>query len=221
VLDVDFRYPPGQNYGQSNATDLAKVGSAIYMTQEAAGRVVQINDDGTFQQEVVSGLPQAGGMVANPVNGHLFVDDFANGNLFDVDPAAHTFSLLLHSGYLDGLAITDDGSVLYAARKADDHIVGYDTSDLSNIVFDSGPVAGTPDGLVLGTGPFTGNLYVNTVSGTVVAIDLTTGEQTVLADGGSRGDFAVMDPNDGSLLLTQTDQVFRLSLQPGWRPTCK
>jgi len=39
--------------------------------------------------------------------------------------------------------------------------------------------------------------------------------QSVIATGGSRGDFVVVDPNNDSLLLTQTDRVLRLTAPNG------
>src|SRR5262249_26852044 len=68
-----------------------------------------------------------------------------------------------------------------------------------------------PDGIALGAGALAGNLYVNTLGGTLVEVNLETREQSVLAEGGARGDFVFVDPADNSLLLTQSDGILRLT----------
>src|SRR5262249_44638607 len=78
-----------------------------------------------------------------------------------------------------------------------------------------GFIPGVVDGSALGSGVLAGNLFVNTNGGTVVEVNLTTLAQTLIASGGSRGDFVTADPLDGSLLLTQTDRVLRLTAPPG------
>ena len=56
-----------------------------------------------------------------------------------------------------------------------------------------------------------GDLFVNTNGGTVVEANLATAAQTVIASGGSRGDWVTVDPSNGTLLLTQTDRIMRLT----------
>ena len=41
-------------------------------------------------------------------------------------------------------------------------------------------------------------------------MNLATNAQTVIGTGGSRGDFVTVDPNNGSLLLDQSDSILRL-----------
>src|SRR5262249_30262419 len=83
------------------------------------------------------------------------------------------------------------------------------------LLYQSALIPGTPDGIALGTGILAGNLFVNTHAGTLLELNLATDALTTIAEGGSRGDFAIADPNDGSLLLTQTDRVLRLTAPPG------
>ena len=78
------------------------------------------------------------------------------------------------------------------------------------MVFDSGAISGGVDGIALGKGPVAGNLFVNTNGGTVVEVNLATAAQTLIASGGSRGDFVTVDPNNGTLLVTQSDRIMRL-----------
>jgi hypothetical protein len=197
---------PGLEYGDNQANILTKLDGHVYMTQYLAGAVVQLNDDGTLEQYVAREIPLATGIVGDPFTGHLFVATFS-GAIYDVDPVAQT-SDVFASGSAGDLKLSPDGSVLYAVH-VDGHVVGFDTST-GNIVFDSGMIPGNPTGVGLGTGPFTGQMYVDTYDGQVVQVDMTTLEQAVIASGGVVGDYISVDPNDGSLLLTQIDRVVRL-----------
>ena len=81
-------------------------------------------------------------------------------------------------------------------------------------VFDSGQLpSGTndADGIAIGSGDLRNELFVNTNQGTIVEVSITSpSTHTVIASGGSRGDFATVDPNNGTFLLSQTDRVVRL-----------
>jgi sugar lactone lactonase YvrE len=204
-------FPPSQNYGTGNAVGMASAGGNVYMTQSGNGRVLQLNDDGTLNQVIVSGLTDADGIVANPANGHLFVATQGTNRIFDVDPVAQTatpFATIMSAG----LALSNDGSTLYTAQyiATNSRIIGFDATTGAQ-VFDSGFIAGSAVGVVQGTGLLAGDLFVNTNAGTVVQVDLSTLEQTVIASGGSRGDLMTIDPNDGSALVTQTDRIVRLT----------
>lgn len=203
-------------YGGANAADLAMVGANIYMTQQQLGRVVQINDDGTFEQVIATNLPAATGMVADPANGHLFVDDnLGGGQVVDIDPLMPSVRPFQNTGILDGLAITPDGRILFGANRNNGHIVGYDTVTAKKVFDSVNAIPGDPDGIALGTGAFVDHLYVNTNGGTLVDLDMATLTQTVIANQGSRGDFVTMDPNNGSLLVTQSTRIERLTFPPG------
>jgi hypothetical protein len=79
------------------------------------------------------------------------------------------------------------------------------------VVFDSGTISGGPDDIALGVGTLAGNLFVNTNSGELVEVSLKTAAQAVIASGGSRGDFVTVDPNNGTLLVSQSDRMMRLT----------
>ncbi len=208
-------FAPSQNYGFTGAVDIAKVGNKLYMTQFTTAGVAEINDDGTFNQTIVTGLLQPLGIVATPSNGRLIVSTGVQNSVFEVDPIAKT-SKVLFNAQLDGITLSADGSILYGAAT-DSHIYGYSLGEgsIGNIVFDSGIVPGGPDGTALGGGEYEGILFANTNQGTVIAINLITKQQIVIASGGTRGDFAKIDPTNGTLLLTQKDTIARLRLPPG------
>lgn len=129
--------------------------------------------------------------------------------IIDVDPIAKT-SKVFQPVRADGL--TTDGTILYGAIG--DRVLGYRISDGVK-VFDSGHIAGGPDGTTLGNGTLAGDIFVNTNAGQLLEYNLIgTPVQTVLGKGGSRGDYVIADPN-GTLLLTQTDRILRLTAPAG------
>ena len=203
----------GQNYGGANAVGLAQVGSSYYMSQQSTGDVVQINANGTFNQVIVTGIPAATGLLADPANGHLFVSTpGGNNSIYDINPLTKTATLFESGTYIDGLTISSDGKTLYGADN-NGHIYGFDTTTKA-IVFDSGFIPGGIDGTALGVGTLAGNIFVNTNGGTVYEVNLSTLAQTLIASLGTRGDFVAVDPN-GTLLLTQTDSIYRLTAPSG------
>jgi hypothetical protein len=205
--------PVTQNYGyepatgRNGATGLAQVGSNIYMSRQLQGDVVQVNQNGTFNQVIVTGLPFVTGIVANPANGHLFVSTIGVEQVYEINPVTKTKTLFLNDD-VDGLAISPDGSTLYLIAE-DGEITGYNTTTKA-VVFNPLFVNSFIDGATLGTGTLAGNLFVNGRDGKIIEVNLASRTQTVIADGGSRGDFDYLDPTNNTLLFTQTDSIVRL-----------
>jgi choice-of-anchor C domain-containing protein len=194
--------PPAQSYGVAGAVGLARSANAIYVSDQINQRLSRLNNDGTFNSVVVNGLHAPLGVAANPLDGHLFVAT-ANG-IINVDPNTNT-STAFSGALADGISISPDGAALYAASN--NHILGFSIPNASQ-VFDSGVIA-TVDGTAAGAGSLAGAVFANTNDGRVVETILATGVQIPIATGGSRGDFVAVDPN-GTLLLTQTDSIYRL-----------
>ena len=114
-------------------------------------------------------------------------------------------------------SVSGDGKVIYAAfneTALNGHILGWDYSGA--LVYDSGFIPGGPDGIgvIQGSNPFAGNLVANFLNGTVWLLDPVAHTSVEIASGGSRGDYVGIDGNDGSLFLTQTDSVYRLTCVP-------
>src|SRR5262249_8855776 len=139
-------------------------------------------------------------------NGHLIVE--SRNALYDVDPSqpfgsnARLIASAATGELFDGVTVSLDGTVAYVARypaSSDtrtnpSHVSGYRIIPGTN-VFNSGPIPGSVDGTAIGTGALAGYVVANTNAGTVVLVNLTTLAQTVIANGGGRGDFATLDPN--------------------------
>jgi hypothetical protein len=208
--------PPvsGASYGQSHAEGIARVGNNLYLNMGELNQIRQINDDGTTKTVIVD-VPNADAVAVDPLNGHLFVSAF-NGAIYDVDPLAGKASVFLNVA-ADGLAFDPNTGILYAALYSaagpGNRVQGFNIAT-KLVVFDSGTISGGPDGIALGTGSLAGNLFANTNGGTLVEVNLATTAQTVIASGGSRGDFVTVDPND-TLLVSQSDRLLRLTAPVG------
>src|SRR5262249_47634801 len=132
--------------------------------------------------------------VQNPTSGSPSVDTFATGTIFD------------------GLAFAGDGSVLYVARSPS--IVGFDRTGAEVLNINTGHptdgVAIAQSNAVIGGIDVSNNLFVNCNDGVLLRIDVNNGNAvSVVASGGSRGDFVTVGP-DGCLYATQSDRIVKL-----------
>jgi len=180
-----------------------------------AGKLVKLNNDGTINTVYsIQNLSISNGMWTNPVNGHLIAA--GGGNLYDIDVsgASPTFRIIVTGVSIDGVTVSPDGKTAYVATGGG--IQGYDIAT-GNIVLAFQSVNGSADGMgvITSSNPaINGHIVVNTNGGTLVLIDPSSLSQVVIASGGTRGDYASADPN-GSLLLTQSDELMRLSCGQG------
>ena len=202
------KVPVTKTFAQGDIANLATINGKVYASDYTKGEIDLLTSKGKFQSKIVGGLSGALGLVADPVNGHLLVQ--TPSGIYDVDPIAKT-SMLIYSGSGDGLAISQDGKTVYSAAGS---VIGVDVATGVK-VFDSGAISGV-DGTAVGAGSLSGFLFANTNYGEVWKVDLKhPGTNTLVASGGSRGDFVSVDPRDGSLLLTQSTEVVRLSPPEG------
>lgn len=185
-----------------------------------------------------SSLGGLNGIDLNPRNGHLIV---AQGTgLVDIDPKnsdplTNFHPLLTDSLRLfDGVTVSGDGLFVYGASDKDPYdtgrvnsIDGYSLANhnlaLDVVSPDGGPFS--PDGLSMGRGSLSGYLFANSNWGNVYEISLVNqtasdgtpipaGTVTLIATGGSRGDY-IGYGSKGTLLLSQTDRIMRLIPPPG------
>ena len=199
-------------YGGSNAAGLATVGGKFYMALQGSSKVVEVDSAGTYIKDIFTSGGALTGIVGNPFTGHLYASNIF-GTIFDVDPVAMTATTFVAAD-ADGVSLSSDGKVLYAAALFTGHILGFDTTTKA-VVFDSGFISGGVDGTALGSGSLAGNLYVNTNDGHLIEVDLISLAQSIIVEGGSRGDLVTVDSNNGTLLFTQTDRVLRLTAPAG------
>jgi uncharacterized protein YqfB (UPF0267 family) len=93
-------------------------------------------------------------------------------------------------------------------------VIGYDTAT-GNITWNSGTLGVLRDAIALGVGRFIGHLYIGSHDGQVIDTDIATNTSITLASGGSPINTITIDPNNGSLLVTQLDRIVRSSFPPG------
>ncbi|MBV8405758.1 MAG: PEP-CTERM sorting domain-containing protein [Gammaproteobacteria bacterium] len=181
----------------------------------------------------------AAGVATNAVNGHLITEGAANfvtvpligsvptvETLLDVNPLTKISTVITqwsldipgfqagHDG--DGVVVSADGKTVYVAFKDNNSVVGFDIAT-GKQVFSASLGNSTPDGMgiIQGKSSLAGDIVSNNNDGTVDLINPTSGTVTEIASGGSRGDFTGQDLLNGTLFLTQTDSVLRLSCGTG------
>jgi len=154
------------------------------------------------------------GLVADPFTGDLFVSG-PSGIDRIVNPEGHATFKLVVSGSFDGIALSPDGKTIYVPNRGDDHIDGYNVS--GHKVFDvkvsphgADGMAVVADGVSDHGRDLSGDIMVNANDGTIDLIDVHDHNRvTVVAAGGSRGDFATVGA-DGCLYADLSDRVERL-----------
>jgi len=175
--------------------------------------LIKLNNDGSIKQTYNIAFSVTNGLWTNPANGDLIG---AGGNgLVDINVSGPVpVARLINGVGSDGVAVSPDGTTVYTNAVA-----GYN-------ILTGAQVAGTfsvafgPDGMgvITGGNSLNGDIVVNTNGGNIYLIDpskctiANPGSCTpvLIASGGTRGDYTSPDPN-GSLLVTQSDELMRLS----------
>jgi hypothetical protein len=195
---------------RSFGTAIANSGGTLYAgSQDASSQLFKLNPDGSSAGVVPGTSPGIAGhgIWANPVTGHL-VSASGNG-IFDVNPATGATMLIVAGDDLDGVSVSADGKTIYGADSG--HVFGWNYSGV--LVYDSRVIPATPvgTGVIQGNNPFAGDVISNNIDGSVWLLDPKAHTAVEIASGGSRGDYVGIDSNDGSLFLTQTGSVYRLT----------
>jgi len=197
-----------------NPREVAAVGSTVYMTVNGAYNTI---NPGTFALTPLVTVPATSsslGLWANPVTGHLISS--SNRGLVDIDPATGAV-IVIGPGGADGVTVSPDGTIAYGEFGG--AIVGYSitTPNPGIPVYNSGTGIGhSPDGTgIISGSAFDGQIIVNNNDGTVGLLDPATNIETIIASGGSRGDYVAPDQTNGSLFLSTADSVWRLKIAGG------
>jgi hypothetical protein len=186
---------------------MATAGGKVYGAQLFGSVYEQFSSTGAHT--AIPGLTATNflGMWGDPVNGHIIAS--ANQGLIDINPIAGTFRVIAANPGADGVSISPDGKTVYA--EAGGNILAYDYVSGALLHTYSGN-GHAPDGTgVISGGKLSGDVVVNNNDGTVGLIDIKTGTETIIAMGGTRGDFVSPDKSNGTLFLSQTERIDRLS----------
>ena len=217
--DVD-----GQTYGSAlnsvafpNAVNIANAGGQTYATQRGvAGGLYRVSNSlGLTPIAVTGGFTPINGLAGNPVSGHLLAEGngSAGSGVYDINPLTGANTLIFSSGGIDGVSVSPDGKIVYVENN-NNSILGFDIATHAQVFGASS--SHSPDG----TGAIAGGLYngyviANNNDGTVSLINPTGTTQTIIASGGTRGDFTSPDTNNGTLLLSEYDFSYRLGAPGG------
>jgi LPXTG-motif cell wall-anchored protein len=187
---------------------LTKLGNTYYAVIQGGsdGGVWTMDPDTLHLVTKVTGFPPGVGnfrdVIANAVTGELWVSG-SNG-VFRFNPSAAPVSLTQVTNLdTDGLGISGDGKTMYGASAGN---VVYFFNATTGAELNHVTVGHGIDGIATSGD----DIYANSNDGTIERIDHTTLALTVVASGGSRGDFVTVGP-DGSLYATQSDRVVRLT----------
>lgn len=192
---------------------MATVGGQVYGAQLFGGTFSRFNSDGSFS--AIASLQNLGlsgylGMWGNATNGTLVAT--SNRGLVEIDPLAGSFRVINAGAFGDGVTVSPDGKIAYVA---DGNIEAYDIASGALLNSFNGQGRG-PDGTgVITGGKYNGFIVVNNNDGTLGLIDPTKGTEVIIANGGSRGDFVSADISNGTLFVSQYEQVARLSCGDG------
>ncbi len=184
----------------------------VYGAQLQGGVYEHFNSDGSFTPIAgLTGVTNYLGMWGNPTNGHIIAA--SSKGLVDIDPIAGSYRVINAGLFPDGVTVSPDGVTAYIENAGTIQSYNIATGALIK-TFNTGH---SPDGtgVIIG-GQFNGDVIVNDNDGTVGLLDPTkaAGDPTqfvIIASGGTRGDFVSPDTSNGTLFLSQTDQVARLS----------
>jgi hypothetical protein len=155
------------------------------------------------------------GLWANPLDGHLLATGISSG-IYDIDPVTGHVRTVTNDGtFFDGVSVSPDGLVVYGAALNAGSIRGFDIATGAPVL-NVGLGGRGPDGTgVISGSAFNGQIVVDNNDGTLGLIDPLTSTLRIIATGGTRGDLVGPDRSTGSLLLSQSEGVFRLSIAGG------
>jgi hypothetical protein len=184
------------------------------------GHFVEFNNDGTVNHTLTGITPgPQEGMWGNPVDGHIIAASSAG--LIDIDPLANgglgSFRIINATIFPDGVTVSPDGQTAYVEISGTIQAYSVATGALLATYSNFGPLS-SPDGsgVITSMNNLDGDIIVNfngngVNTGGIGLIDPTTSAFTVLATGGTRGDYVSPDTNNGSLFLDDSYTVERLT----------
>ena len=205
----------------TGALAYATAGGLAYGGTTQFGQFAQYGTSGNVIK-ILTGVPETTlrGMWGKPVDGHILATTLQE-TIIDINPSGTGSSRTVAGGPSfgwDGLTVSPDGKTVYG--ESGGSIFGFNIAT-GHQVFNSGFLAGGPDGMgvISSNNQLNGDLIVNfngngVNTGFVDLLDPNTLQLTVIASGGTRGDYASPDPTNGTLFLDYSDKVYRLSCGP-------
>jgi hypothetical protein len=197
---------------------MATAGGQVYGAQAFGGVYEHFANNGSFSPIAnlqADGLLSSLGMWGDPVNGHII--SASNHGLVDINPLTGTFRVINAGLFPDGVTVSPDGTTAYVAVGG--LVQSYNIA--TGALIKTFATGHSPDGTgVISGGKLSGDVIVNNNDGTVGLLNPTKAngdpnQFVIIANGGTRGDFVSPDTSNGTLFLSQNEQVARLSCGPG------
>lgn len=198
--------------GYGSAYGVATVGGHTYYSPGFGGTYYEVDQNTlaltalSLQSSVTPYL----GLWANQVTGHLLSSSYSG--IVDIDPLTGAIHVVTSLVGFDGVSVSSDGTTVYGAYNGS--LLGYNIlsgAQVLNVAVGHG---------LDGTGVVSGSAYdgfIVTVNndGTLTLVNPGTGEVTVIANGGTRGDFAGVDLTHGQLFASFDNATYRLGISGG------
>jgi hypothetical protein len=194
---------PGANYPAAYATSN---GSVWGSTGFNSGQLIRMDNAGNTV--ATYNIPVQLGLWTNPVNGHLVGSGSSGLVDINVSGVTPTYTVIPGTPFVDGVSISPNGTTVYTNQVA-----GYNIAT-GALVFGPVGISGADGTAVIYGGALNGDILVNTNFGELWLLDDLTGIPTLIASGGSRGDYVALD-GTGGLFVTQSNEILRLSLEGG------
>lgn len=189
------------------------VGGKVYYASGFGGAYYEVNQTtlALTPLAVQGGVTPYLGLWANQVTGHLLSSSYSG--LVDINPLTGAVHVVTTETGFDGVTVSSDGTKVYGALGSG-VIKGYDIATGTVILnaFVGHGLDGT--GMISGSA-FDGFIVAVNNDGTLGLINPTTGVETVIATGGTRGDFAGVDLVKGQLFASYADQAYRIGIRGG------
>ena len=146
------------------------------------------------------------------VSGKLIASTYSG--LAEIDPTTGAYRIINAGLRPDGVSVSPDGKIAYVENGG--IIQSYDiaTGALIRSYFSTGGHGADGTGVITG-GKYNGDVIVNNNDGTLVLLDVANDTSLIIASGGTRGDFTSADTSNGTLFISQIEQVLRLSCGAG------
>jgi len=193
---------------------MATVGGQAYGGQLFGGRFYHFANDGSY---VPIGGPTGTDLVDylgiwGSVSGKMIAS--TNRGLVEIDPVSGAYRIINAGLFPDGVSVSPNGAIAYIENGG--IIQAYDiaTGALIRSYFSTGGHGADGTGVIIG-GIYDGDVIVNNNDGTLGLLDVDNDTMLIIANGGTRGDFTSADTSNGTLFISQVEQVLRLSCGVG------
>jgi hypothetical protein len=215
--DVNGQTPGSALSSQAlpGAVNIANAGGNTYAAVRGGG-LFQVSSSLGLTPVTVPNFTFQNGLAGNPITGHLLAAGSGPGGfgIYDFTPGAGVTPTLINANGYDGVSVSPDGTTVYGAVGGS--VLGFNIATHAQVFSFALHGGAGPDGTgVIFGGTFNGFVISNNNDGTVSLINPAGTIETIIASGGSRGDFTSPDTNNGTLLMSEFDSMFRLAAPGG------